>query len=375
MLDDFIAANRDRIIARAKARAGLRTPKPSIPELTHGIPVFLHQLGEALRLKSATGEIDHEQISASAGQHGHDLLRMGLSIRQVVHDYGDVCQVITELAVQEQTPISGEDFRTLNLCLDDAIAAAVTEYARQRECSIENHGTERLGFLAHELRNLLNTAMLSFDSIRTGQVAVGGSTSLVHSPTLLGLRDLIDRSLAEVRLDAGVEHSERISAADFVEEVEIAARLQAQSRGVQLSVAPVDRTLNIQGDRQILAAAVANLLQNAFKFTRKQGQVSLTVHATAERVLFDIEDECGGLPPGKAEDLFRPFEQRSFDRSGAGLGLTICRKAAKANAGEIHVCDLPGKGCIFTLDLPRVPPPPLSVVDAVAGWPKAGAQR
>jgi signal transduction histidine kinase len=363
MLDDFIAANHDSIIARAKARAALRTPKPHGPELANGVPVFLHQLGEALRLARSTGKIDHEQISASAGRHGHDLLRMGLSIRQVVHDYGDVCQVITELAVQAKTPISGEEFRTLNLCLDDAIAAAVTEYARQRESSITNHGTERLGFLAHELRNLLNTATLSFDSIRSGRVAVGGSTSLVHSRTLLGLRDLIDRSLAEVRLDAGVEHSERISAFEFVEEVEISALLEAQSRGVHLTVAPIDRTITIQGDRQILAAAVSNLLQNAFKFTRKQSHVSLSVRATAERVFFDIEDECGGLPPGKQEDLFRPFEQRGSDRSGAGLGLTICLKAAKANAGEIHVRDLPGKGCIFTLELPRLPPPPLSVVD------------
>ena len=259
MLDDFIAKNRDSIIARAKARAEVRAPQPRGPDPANGIPVFLHQLGEALRLASSTGKVDHDEISASAGRHGHDLLRMGFSIRQVVHDYGDVCQVITELAVRENTPISGEEFRTLNLCLDDAIAAAVTEYSRQRETSIANHGTERLGFLAHELRNLLNTATLSFDSIKNGQVPVGGSTSHVHSRALLGLRDLIDRSLAEVRLDAGVNHREQISAADFVEEVEIGALLQAQARGVHLSVAPIDRTLTIEGDRQILGAALSNL--------------------------------------------------------------------------------------------------------------------
>ena len=125
--------------------------------------------------------------------------------------------------------------------------------------------------------------------------------------------------------------------------------------------------MTIEGDRQILAAAVSNLLHNAFKFTRKHGHVSLTARATADRVLFDIEDECGGLPPGKPEELFRPFEQRGTDRSGIGLGLSICLKAAKANAGEIHVRDLPGKGCVFTLDLPRKPPPPLSV----AAWGQA----
>jgi signal transduction histidine kinase len=363
MLDDFVAKNRGTIIARAKARVASRTsPKPSDPELTHGIPVFLDQLGAALHLARSNGVTDHEQISKSAGQHGHDLLRMGLSIRQVVHDYGDVCQVITELALEQKAPISGEEFQTLNLCLDDAIAAAVTEYAQQRECLIADQGTERLGHLAHEMRNLLNTALLAFESIKSGQVALGGSTSVVHGRSLLGLRDLIDRSLAEVRLDAGIERFELISVADLVDEIEIGASLQAQSRGVHFAVSSVDPTITVEGDRQILAAAVSNLLQNAFKFTPKQGHVSLSARATQERVLFDIEDQCGGLPAGKTEELFRPFEQRGTDRSGVGLGLAICLKAAQANGGEIRVHDLPGKGCVFTLDLPRKPPPPLSIV-------------
>jgi signal transduction histidine kinase len=128
-------------------------------------------------------------------------------------------------------------------------------------------------------------------------------------------------------------------------------------------VTPVAPLVTIDGDRQTIAATIANLLHNAFKFTRKNGSVALTTRATADLVSFDIEDGCGGLPPGKVEDLFRPFEQRGADRSGVGLGLSICLKAAKANGGEIRVRDIPGKGCVFTLDLPRRPPPPLSVVD------------
>ena len=76
--------------------------------------------------------------------------------------------------------------------------------------------------------------------------------------------------------------------------------------------------------------AVTNLLQNAFKFTRAPGHVWLRTRATADRVFIDIEDECGGLPPGQAAELFRPFEQRSTDRSGLGLGLSISRKAVES---------------------------------------------
>jgi signal transduction histidine kinase len=292
----------------------------------------------------------------------------------VVHDYGDVCQVITQLAVQGGAPISGEEFRILNLCLDDAIAGAVTEYARLRERSIVAEGTERLGVLTHEMRNFLNAATLSFQSIQSGHVAVSGSTGMILGRSLTGLRDLLDRSLVDVRLDAGIERLEVISVADLIAEVEIGAAMQAQSYGAHFKLVTVEAPVTIEGDRQILIAAVSNLLQNAFKFTRTGTTVCLTAHATPDRVLFDIEDECGGLPPGKTETLFLPFEQRGADRSGLGLGLSICLKAAKANGGELNVRNLPGKGCIFTLDLPRKPPPPLTVVGDVTSSSGAAAE-
>jgi signal transduction histidine kinase len=353
VLEDFIASNRSAIIERTRASVAARSsPGPSELEVQNGIPLFLDQLGEALRLAKSSNVVEHERISFSADLHGHELHRVGRTIGQVVHDYGDVCQAITELAVEQKAAISGEEFKTLNLCLDDAIAGAVTGYAHQREREIQGQGFEHLGILAHELRNLLNTALLSYDSIKSGRVAIGGSTGMILGRSLLGLRDLVDRSLAEVRMDVGIGRPERISVAEFVEEVEIGALIQAEMRGIQLTVGSVDAAVSIEGDRQILAAAVSNLLQNAFKFSRANGNVSLTVHTTDDRVRMDIEDECGGLS-GEPEELFQPFVQRGTDRSGVGLGLSVCMKAAKASSGELHVRNLPGKGCIFTLDLPR----------------------
>lgn len=372
MLADFVIANRDAIIATARTRVTTRKcPKPSDAELLNGIPAFLDQLTDALRVAESGDMSDHTQIGSSAGRHGRDLLSMGLTVGQVVHDYGDVCQAITGLAVEQQVPIATDEFRTLNLCLDDAIAEAVTTYSLHRERAIQDRGTEQLGVLAHELRNLLNTAMLAFGSIKQGTVAVGGSTGLVLGRSLMGLRDLVDRSLATVRLDAGIGRLEPISVAELVEEVEIAALLQAQAKGLHLAVKSVDPTVTIEGDRPVLAASLANLLHNAFKFTRANGHISLIVRATVDRVLFEVEDECGGLPPGRAEDLFLPFEQRGTDRGGLGLGLSICFRAAKANGGLMRVRDIPGKGCVFTLDLPRAPVPALASID---GGEEAGAR-
>jgi signal transduction histidine kinase len=354
VLDDFIRLNRQAIIARAREKVSTRTiPRPSDEELEGGVPVFLDQLGDALRAARSTSRVDHVQISRSADRHGRELLGLGLTIAQVVHGYGDVCQTITELAIEQRAEIRSEDFQTLNLCLDDAIAAAVTAHARHRERALTAQNTEQLGVFSHELRNLLATATLSFESIRCGHVAAGGSTGMLLSRSLIGLGDLITRSLAEVRLELGLVHTEGIRVADFLEEIEVGALIHARARGLTLAITPIDRAVAIHGDRQTLAAAVSNLLQNAFKFTQAGGSVSLTTRVTEDRVRFEVEDECGGLPPGRAEELFRPFEQRGGDRSGIGLGLSISVKAARANAGDITVRDLPGKGCVFTLDLPR----------------------
>jgi signal transduction histidine kinase len=134
---------------------------------------------------------------------------------------------------------------------------------------------------------------------------------------LVELEGLIDRSLADVRLDAGIARLEQISVAEFVEGIEIGASVQSQARGIRLTVPAVLEVATIEGDRQILIAAIGNLLQSGFKFTRKRSAVSLTTRVTAERILFDIEDDCGGLPPGESEELLTPFSQRSTDRSGA----------------------------------------------------------
>ena len=83
---------------------------------------------------------------------------------------------------------------------------------------------------------------------------------------------------------------------ELMEEVEIDASIEANARSIELVVTPVERGVDVEVDRQILAAAITNLLQNAFKFSRAHGHVSLKTTATADRVLFEIEDECGGLP-------------------------------------------------------------------------------
>jgi signal transduction histidine kinase len=354
MLHEFLTANRAEIVARTRAAVADRpAPRATEEELEKGIPLFLDQLTDTLRREQHTSS---EAMGASATKHGGDLLRGGFTVAQVVHDYGGVCQAVTELARDAAVTITADEFHAFNRCLDDAMAQAVTEYTRTREQSIAEEETERLGNLAHELRNALGAAMLAFQAIGTGGVGFGGSTAALLGRNLRRLSELIDSSLAQVRLESGIRTRERVSLRQFVEELEVSASMEANARKLMLAITPVAPGIDVEVDRQLLAAAVTNLLQNAFKFTRPGGHVSLKTSSTTNRVLIEIEDECGGLPPGKAEELFRPFEQRSADRRGLGLGLSISRRSVEAVGGKIAVRNLPGTGCVFSIDLPRLSP-------------------
>jgi signal transduction histidine kinase len=207
-------------------------------------------------------------------------------------------------------------------------------------------------FLAHEVRNLVNVAILSFDVLKTTGAGVAGDKGQVLRRSLNDLRTLINRSLSEVRTAHGGNSSEAIDIGDFINEIEAAAIVEAQAKGIRFVVRPVIDRLVVEADRPELGAAVRNLVQNAIKFTRPGTTVNLCVKPSADRVQIEVQDECGGLPGGCVDDLFRPFEQRGRDRSGLGLGLAFSRKVVEASGGILSVRNLRGHGCVFAIELP-----------------------
>jgi signal transduction histidine kinase len=351
MLHEFLTASREEVLERTRARVAARAaPVATQEELTQGIPLFFDELVAILRGDEHVAGM----LRRDASLHGGARQKNGFTVAQVVRDYGDICQVVTALAIELGTPIATADFRTLNGCLDDAIAQAVTEYARARETSISGKEIERLGFLAHEIRNLLNAATLAYDILKSGTVAIGGSTGTLLGRSLADLRDLVDRSLAQVRLDAGLHHRERIEIASFIEEVEAAGSILASKGGHSFSVRRGEAGIAVNADRQLLGAAVSNLLQNAFKFTPQGRRIYLRSSATPDSVLIEVEDECGGLlRQGQLDGMFSSFRQDASDRSGLGLGLAISKRAIEAMGGVIRAKNLAGTGCIFSIELPR----------------------
>lgn len=353
MLHEFITTYRDPIITRTREKL---TDRPwalvSESELEHGVPLFLTQLAETLRLETTATPFSASAIGESAARHGRELRALGFNISQVVHDYGDICQAITEVAVEQKLPITTEEFHTLNRCLDTAIAEAVTEHARITAESRTSEEIERTGHLAHEIRDVLNTAVLAFNTLKVGTVAVNGSTGSVLGRSLMDLRDLVDNTLADVRMEAKIQRRERLPVADFLSEIAVVANLHAAVRGQRFEVDQVDAGLTVNGDPQLLESAVANLLNNAFKFTPAGGVIMLRAMRDGDRVHIEVADECGGIAEG-GDVVFKPFAgRRKADRTGLGLGLSIARKAVIAHGGDIHFRNDPGRGCVFVIALP-----------------------
>jgi hypothetical protein len=191
VLEKFVVAHRHEIIVRCRHKVSTRSAPPATPaEIEHGVPVFLDQLLDELR----AGLTDRDtQISNTAAEHGHDLLVQGFTPAQVVHDYGDVCQVITEMITEKDARISADDFRMLNRCLDDAIAAAITQYEHERDLSsvgASTRGSDRLRALADAARASIMTAQAAFQAIRDGQVGYGSKTGMALGRSLEALAEL-----------------------------------------------------------------------------------------------------------------------------------------------------------------------------------------
>lgn len=215
MLHEFVASHRQLIIARCRDKVARRF-EPTLPPaaVDHGVPLFLGQLVDTLREEQKTSVREStegdpgptaKKIGRAAALHGAELLRLGFTVDEVVHGYGDVCQCVTALAVEKNEPISTDEFRTLNRCLDNAIADAVASFGSARESSIDRQTEtlqQRLIVFAAEHRQLVDIAVKSFTALQTGNIGIGGATGTLLAHTLKELSSLADRSLPEIRLES-----------------------------------------------------------------------------------------------------------------------------------------------------------------------------
>jgi hypothetical protein len=207
MLHEFVKENRQLLIARCKEKVAKRFEPAEAPSSAgSGVPLFLEQLVETLKADHAANARHGEPepapapaptaIGRAAALFGAELLRSGFTVDQVVHAYGDVCQCVTALAVERSTPISTDEFRTLNLCLDNAMADAVASFGAATQVSVDARAEtlqQRLLDYIGDHRRLSAIARQSFTAIKTGNIGPKGATGDLLEHTLRELDELTDR--------------------------------------------------------------------------------------------------------------------------------------------------------------------------------------
>jgi hypothetical protein len=215
MLKKFLISHQRDLVEDCKEKVAARFAPADPPNIVdQGVPIFLKQLIEALTTRPSASSDDGDlekripfpkEIGQSAALCGTELFRRGFTVDQVVHGYGDICQAITELAVELEDNIDSDDFRILNGCLDNAIAGAVTAYAEGQETAIDDlvgERKERLSDLRENRRQLVHIAVQAFTAMRTGGLGLTGATGGLLMHALTELQSLSDQPLAEAEAAA-----------------------------------------------------------------------------------------------------------------------------------------------------------------------------
>ena len=355
-LHEVLAANRDEVMARWRTNvAGTIAPEAMRPiELMDHLPAFLDEIVSALREDaglSPNGPTPEESPSATV--HGQQRLRLGFSLDAVVREYGVLRDVIVATARDAGAQITFRELRVLSDGIINGIAHAVTEYTQQRDAELLRLANEHFAFVAHELRNPLSSATMALQLLKQqGLIPTEGRPVRALERGLKHASELVDETLRMARAASGIElRRQATTIKALFEEAEIGAISEAEAKGIELRLT-VEKDEPVHLDRRLVCSALGNLLRNGVKYSHAGSVVEVRGGIANGRVVIEVEDGCGGLPPGKVEAAFAPFVRLDERQSGFGLGLAIAKQAVDAHGGSIRVQNLPDKGCIFILELP-----------------------
>ena len=351
-LSSLLAERRVEILERWTQRIrGEHADKDlSRGELQDHLPCFFDGVLAALH----SGQTPEVTVPSASAAHGTQRLRVGFDLVEVIREY----EILTECILEEVEAVGGslaiQAFRRMHMLLNTGRTEAVRAYVERRDADLAREHSQHVAFMAHELRNPLMAAFMAANALqKKGRPDDEHAVSLLVR-NLMSLRELIDHVLIADRLAGQIPVTrERLEVKALLEEIEADSRLTAERNQVQIHI-ETPATLHLEGDRRLLRSALSNLLGNAIKFTHEGRTITLRAKRSEGCVTVEVEDGCDGLPEGNAEELFEPFVQRGENRTGFGLGLAIVKQAVEAHGGRARVTNLPGRGCVFSIELPEL---------------------
>ncbi len=213
---------------------------------------------------------------------------------------------------------------------------------------------------AHELRTPLTIMRGQLeDAVQSGQLNPEQERLLVGLlEETAGLQRITENLLLLARFDADRSPLQRagVDLSELVGEAADDAEMLAAPKGIRIGV-QVDPGIVIEGDRVMLRRVMLNLLDNAVKFNRPDGELKLELHGTGAEAVLTVGNTGPGIPPERQTALFERFYRLTTDRSrdtgGSGLGLSLCREIISAHGGRIALERSGDDWTEFCVYLPR----------------------
>lgn len=326
--------------------AQLRTALNSLPM---GVIVVDQDGTEWWRNRSAHGIVDAAANSDEVRGVLGDLARNAMRGR------GDLVTV----------GIEGPPRRTIearSIPMVNGGALVVLEDTTEREL-IDKVRTDFVANISHELKTPVGALSILAETI-IGEAEAAGEESDI---SLLARRmvdeshrvariidDLLELASIEFRSE---QKSETISMRAVVNEAIARNMPRAQRLGIALEAELPDDDVHARGDSTQIVSAVANLVENAVKYSERGDTVTIALRSTDAEVVLDVVDEGIGIPAEHVERVFERFYRadsaRSRETGGTGLGLSIVRHVVTNHGGEVNVRSRQGEGSTFTMSLPR----------------------
>jgi two-component system, OmpR family, sensor histidine kinase TctE len=233
------------------------------------------------------------------------------------------------------------------------LVSALNEYVRRLDEHMAAHG-RFVAYASHQLRtalSVLNT-QVSFALASEDAAAREDALQAIRAGVRDGIRlvnQLLTLFVAEAAAHAGQRQAE-VDLADVVKRVLEESAAAAQAKAIDLGFEQRGGAL-VRGAPSMLHELVANLVDNAIRYTPRGGVVTAAIEGAAERVTLRIEDNGPGIPPEQRERVFERFYRLHDDGSGgSGLGLPIVREIAAASRARVELSAPPrGSGLVVSV--------------------------
>jgi signal transduction histidine kinase len=227
---------------------------------------------------------------------------------------------------------------------------------------------EFLALLAHELRNPLAPILNAVGLITTcqGDDAVLRQSTQVVERQVHQMARLLDDLLDVSRISRGKLRlrKEVLDLAKLVEQAVQTSRPLIEARHHQLTVSLPQEPVCLEGDSTRLEQVLANLLNNAAKYTMPGGRIWISATLENSQAVLRVRDTGKGIPPAMIQRIFEPFVQIDFslhrsEQGGLGIGLMLVRRLLEMHGGTVEAFSPgAGQGSEFVVRLPALPPGP-----------------